>query len=460
MKTLKFVLIYGLVFFISCKQEEQKTNLIESEYHLSGGDATTQDASLNAFGNQVKGATGDEATKFEIGNSFFRSVWVIAPSSTSARDGLGPFLNANSCSSCHGNDGRGRPEFDKGLLLRLSVDGSGVHGEPKADSIYGGQLSVAAIKGVLKECEASVNYVEIPGNYADGTGFSLRKPIYTISNLNYGPLESNYKISPRVGQQVYGLGLLEVINPADILMNEDITDINQDGISGKANKVWSKISNQVELGRFGWKANQPNLFQQTSDAFNGDLGITSSLNPNENITGKTQKINYGSLITGGNPEIQDKELQAVVFYMQSLAVPARRNYKDADVIAGKKIFIDLGCHKCHTQKFQTGSSPINQLSNQTIYPYTDLLLHDMGDDLADGRSDFNANGNEWRTQALWGIGLIQTVNKHTFLLHDGRARNIEEAILWHGGESAIIIDKFKKTPKTERDKLIKFLENL
>lgn len=454
----KFILFF---LFFGCAKELSKEPIeTEDPTRLSGGLATSNDATENAFGNQVNNATNEELDKFENGNSFFRTNWVIAGASTTARDGLGPFLNANSCSACHLLDGRGKPNFDAGLLIRLSVDGTDAHGGPKPDSIYGGQLSTSAIQNVTKESDVTISYTEITGTFVDGETYSLRKPIYTISNLNYGNLEASSMFSPRVGPQVYGLGLLEIIPESAIIENADENDTNTDGISGKANYVWDKTLKSKQLGRFGWKANQPNLLQQTADAFNGDIGITSSINPDENLSGKTQKTNYANLLTGGNPEISDKTLTDVVFYQRSLAVPARRNVKDTDVIKGKKIMTELGCTKCHKERFVTGFSSIPQLSGQTIYPYTDLLLHDMGTDLADNRPDFLASGTEWRTPPLWGIGLIKTVNKHTFLMHDGRARNLTEAILWHGGEAQNAKNNFIKLSKTERQSLINFLENL
>lgn len=432
----------------------------EDKSRLSGGAATSVDATENAFGNQVEKASYEDLDKFENGNSFFRMNWVTAGASTTARDGLGPLMNANSCSACHLLDGRGKPTLDAGLLLRLSVDGTSAHGGPKPDSIYGGQLSISAIQNVLKEGDVSINYTDFSGTFPDGETYSLRKPTYTISNLNYGALELSSMFSPRVGPQVYGLGLLEIIPENAIILNADENDVNTDQISGKANYVWDKTTNSTQIGRFGWKANQPNLHQQTADAFVGDMGITSALNPEENLSGKTQKTNYGALLNGGNPEISDKTLADVVFYQRSLAVPARRNVKNESVIKGKKIMSEIGCTNCHKESFTTGFSSIPQLSNQTIYPYTDLLLHDMGNDLADNRPDFLANGNEWRTPPLWGIGLIKVVNKHTFFMHDGRARNIEEAILWHGGEAINSKNKYKNLSKAARNSLITFLENL
>lgn len=463
----KILLFVFFTFFLYCCNEKEKPvdivpePILPDATRLSGGkSATTMDATENAFGNQVANSTNEDLDKFENGNSFFRNAWVAAGATTTARDGLGPFLNANACSSCHLLDGRGTPDIGKGLLFRLSVNGTTAHGSPKPDSVYGGQLSTAAIQNVIKEGNVNIQYAEIAGTFADGETYSLRKPTYTFDNLNYGDFEASIMFSPRVGPQVYGLGLLEIIPENAIIAQADENDSNQDGISGKANYVWDKQLKANQLGRFGWKANQPNLHQQTADAFNGDMGITSSLNPDENISGSVQKANYSAFANGGNPEISDKTLADVVFYQRSLAVPARRNSKNAEVIKGKKLMNELGCTNCHKESFVTGFSSIPQLASQTIYPYTDMLLHDVGADLADNRPDFLATGNEWRTPPLWGIGLIKTVNKHTFLLHDGRARSITEAILWHDGEAKSAKIAFTKLAKTDRIALLSFLDNL
>lgn len=456
-----YIFILFASILISCRYEEVKKTLeTDDPTRMAGGLATTFDATQNAFGNQVNNPSSEELSRFVNGNSFFRTNWVETGASTTARDGLGPFLNANSCSTCHLLDGRGKPDTKEGLLFRLSVIGGDTHGAPMPDSIYGGQLSTSSIQNVTPEGDVTISYSETTNAFSDGETYSLRKPIYSFSTLNYGNLEATSLFSPRVGSQVYGLGLLEIIPESAITSNTDENDSNNDGVSGKANYVWDKTTSKTQLGRFGWKANQPNLLQQTADAFNGDIGITTSLNPNENLSGKAQKTNYGGISSGGNPEIIDKTLQDVVFYQRSLAVPARRKTNNDEVIKGKKIMTEIGCTNCHIERFVTGFSSIPQLSGQTIFPYTDLLLHDMGAELADNRPDFLANGNEWRTPPLWGIGLIKIVNKHTFLLHDGRARNITEAIIWHGGEGEKSKNNFLKLTKSDRAALVAFLDNL
>ncbi len=334
------------------------------------------------------------------------------------------------------------------------------NGGPLGDPVYGGQLQDKATEIVLNEFNVWVSYQEISGQYPDGTSYSLRQPVYAFQQLNYGPFASGLMYSPRIAPQMPGLGLLEIVPEADILSYADESDADQDGISGKANQVWDAELQQVVLGRFGWKANQPSLKQQTAGAFNGDLGITSNLFPQDHLS-LVQQQQYPNVPNGGSPEIPDDILNKVVSYTRTLAVPARRNYDDGVVLRGKYLFQEIQCSSCHRPELNTGNSgEIAALHHQKIWPYTDLLLHDLGDGLADGRPDFLASGNEWRTPPLWGIGLIPTVNGHSYLLHDGRARNIEEAILWHGGEAEKSREAYKKLNSTDRAALIKFVESL
>jgi CxxC motif-containing protein (DUF1111 family) len=266
-------------------------------------------------------------------------------------------------------------------------------------------------------------------------------------------------LSPRTAPQMIGLGLLEAVAESDVLSAADPGDEDQDGISGRPNRVFDATSGNVVLGRFGWKANQPSLDQQNSGAFLGDIGITSALFPDENCTGSQPECEAAR--NGGSPEIDDEHLGDVDYYSRLLAVPARRDITKADVRRGERLFGDIGCAKCHTTILHTEDvEGFPELSGQLIHPYTDLLLHDMGDALADGRPDFEADGNEWRTPPLWGIGLFSDVNDHTRYLHDGRARNLEEAVLWHGGEAESSSAAFKSLSGDERDALLAFLASL
>lgn len=345
------------------------------------------------------------------------------------------------------------------MLIRLSIPGMDVHGGPLGDPNYGRQFGGSGIPGIPGEGDVTINYLDVVGYFDDGEKYVLRKPEYQFDNLSYGNLSSSILFSPRVAQQMPGLGLLEAVDEETLLSLADELDDNKDGISGRPNYVWDYVNNKVSLGRFGWKANQPSLKQQTAGAFLGDIGITSSLFPEENLSGS--QTQYSSLPNGGSPEVSDDLLNNVIYYSSTLAVPGRRNFKDPAVLKGKHLFTQINCSGCHTPKLKTGYfSSIPELSNQTIRPYTDLLLHDMGPGLADGRPDYLATGSEWRTPPLWGIGMIQTINNHTFFLHDGRARNLTEAILWHGGEAEKSKNAFKALSKSDREALIKFLESL
>lgn len=430
-----------------------------------GGDTTREVVGRNAFSFSAPTLSNEERRVFEIGDSFFTQNWVTAPASTDARDGLGPMLNAQACSSCHTLDGRGVPastdDGDLGLLLRLSLpETDGVSG-PQPHPVYGDQLQDRSILGVEPEGKVVVTYEEIPGEFADGTEYSLRAPTYSIEDLAYGPLGDDILLSPRLAQQIIGVGLLEAIPEADVVAAADPDDDDGDGISGRPNTVWNPRTEQLELGRFGWKANVPTVEAQAAGAFNGDIGVTSTLLPHDSCT-ETQ-TECGAAPDGGDPEVTDSRLGSVTFYTRTLAVPAMRDADADEVTRGSALFGEFGCASCHTPTQRTGSAPevdISALADQTIHPYTDLLLHDMGDGLADGRPDFAATGSEWRTAPLWGIGLIAEVNGRRFLLHDGRARTLEEAIMWHGGEAADAAARFRSASADDRSDLVAFLEAL
>lgn len=466
MRYLLFFVLLNIVL-LSCKKDENKglASVEPDEKYAGGRNGTTFDLGQNAFGAQVLEMTSEERGNFVTGNSFFRSNWVTAPASVQSLDGLGPVFNAISCGSCHFKDGRAQPPASpedalNGLLFRLSTPGISANGGPVPEPVYGGQWQDKAILNVQSEGRVQVSYQEIAGQYPDGSAFSLRKPVYTFLDFNYGTPAPGWMFSPRIAPQMPGLGLLELVPEPDILSWEDESDQNQDGISGRANRVWDAATQQTMLGRFGWKANQPNLAQQTAGAFNGDIGITTNLFPEDHLTSAQLQV-YPNVPNGGQPEISDDILNKVINYCQTLAVPARRDHDDPEVLRGKFLFQELNCSGCHRPAFQTGTGgQIAALREQKIRPYTDLLLHDMGSALADNRPDFLATGSEWRTAPLWGIGLIHVVNGHSFLLHDGRARNVEEAILWHSGESETSSEDFKKLNKTDRDALIKFVESL
>lgn len=430
----------------------------------SGGTTTVFNVSRNAFAQPLANLPGDQDNDFFVGNALFNRNWVIAPSSTEGSDGLGPEFNARSCSACHFKDGRGRPptgpeDTDPSLLFRLSVPGTADNGGPLAEPRYGDQLSPHAILGVPAEGSVAITYTEESVALAGGEEISLRRPQYEIVDLAFGPLDDGVLVSPRVAPMLAGLGLLAALDEATVLAGADEEDTDGDGISGRPNWVWDRRAGAAALGRFGWKANQPSLEQQNAGAFLGDIGITSSLFPEQNCTSAQEACLAAP--NGGTPELDDLKLGFVTFYSFTLGIPARRNLSDEQALRGEDLFLRTGCASCHTPDLETGDFPeIPELGHQRIHPYTDLLLHDMGPDLADERPDFAANGREWRTPPLWGIGLVPTVNQHTNFLHDGRARGFAEAILWHGGEAEAARNAFKDLPPEDRAAIIRFLELL
>jgi CxxC motif-containing protein (DUF1111 family) len=433
--------------------------------HL-GGDTSRTTSSQTAFGLPAPSLTTEERRLFEVGDSLFTKNWVSAPASTTGRDGLGPMFNAHACSGCHLRDGRGLPPSGPdasreqiGLLIRLSVPGAGPQDAPLPDPVYGGQLQDLSLDGTPAEGRIEVTYTELSGTYADGTSYTLVEPTYRIVDLAYGPLAPDIMMSPRLAPQVIGMGLLESVPADDIISSADPDDDNRDGISGRVNTVHDARTGELVLGRFGWKAGQPSVEQQSLTAFNGDLGLTTNVAPHDDCTApQTQCL---AAANGGQPEVTDQQMAAISFYGRVLAVPTMRDPSADGVEAGSRAFADLGCASCHTPTMVTGSSPIPTLADQTIHPYTDLLLHDMGPGLADDRPEFDASGTEWRTPPLWGIGLIDNVSGgQRFLLHDGRARSIDEAILWHGGEASKAADAYRSAPAATRRAINEFLESL
>ncbi len=462
------MIISLLILFISiiAVYAQAQDKVVRKE--LLGGQASIFNVTPNAFGQPIPGLERHQQLLFFVGNSFFNQNWVTAPASTTARDGLGPLFNARSCASCHFKDGRGRPpEFDgeapTGLLIRLGMTDKDIYGQRLPEPNYGLQFQDASIEGILDEGDFTVRYEEITGEYPDGTPYSLQKPSYSLENLNYGEMHPEANISARVANQMIGLGLLEAIKEEDVLAQADPTDKDKDGISGRPNWVYDELNNRMSIGRFGWKAEQPTVLQQSAHAFTGDLGITTTLTRQDHCT--DVQTECANALNGNNAEgefeIIADDLLKVTLYSSTLAVPAQRNFEDETVLQGETLFKAIGCESCHTESYQTGlHMTIPALSHQNIRPFTDLLLHDMGEGLADGVTDFQATGSEWRTPPLWGIGLFETVNKHTYYLHDGRARNLEEAILWHGGEAEESKQNFMNLDKLEREILITFLESL
>lgn len=434
-----------------------------AELAASGGDATVDNVGAQAFAQPVNGLDADQQRAFVVGNNFFNDNWVTAPASTTARDGLGALFNAQSCSSCHFKDGRAEPPTvespeELGLLLRLSVPGEGDHGAPAPHPVYGGQLQDRAVNGVPVEGSIGLTTTEVRGAFDDGTPYTLQAPSYSVGDPGYGALSPDTMISPRIAPPVFGVGLLEAVPESTVRELAAAQAAAGDGISGRPNLVRSPATQSMQLGRFGWKANVATVQEQTAGAFHGDIGVTSSLHPAPDCTPAQPACLAAP--DGGAPEIGDEKLARVVFYTRTLAVPARRDVGATSTSRGEELFGAIGCSACHVSELRTGQADVAALSNQTIRPYTDLLLHDMGPGLADGRPDGEANGAEWRTAPLWGIGLTDEVNGHTRFLHDGRARDLSEAILWHGGEAQRSRDGFVALSRGDRDDLIAFLNSL
>ncbi|MCX4247556.1 di-heme oxidoreductase family protein [Paraliomyxa miuraensis] len=432
---------------------------------LPGGDTTnTLLLGSNAFALPAENITDEHASMFFSGNSFFNQPWVQAPSSTDSRDGLGPLFNARSCAACHFRDGRSSPPLSPdepfvGVLLRLSIPGTGPHGDVVPEPTYGDQVQPFAILDVPAEATPTVEYTPSSGQFPDGEPYELLSPVYALTELAHGPMDDQVMISPRVAPAVFGLGLLEAIDEAHLQQLEDPDDDDGDGVSGRINRVWDVQRQTTSVGRFGWKAEQPTVRQQSAGAFIGDIGITSTLFPAQTCT--DVQAECASAIDGGTPEIADHLLDRVEVYASLLAVPVRERAEDPTVLQGKAVFHELGCADCHVPSHHTGSdAALVEVRDQEIWPYTDLLLHDMGDALADGRPSFGADGREWRTPPLWGLRLYPVVNGHDRLLHDGRARGVTEAILWHGGEAESAKQRFMARSAAERRALVEFVESL
>ncbi|OGQ17942.1 MAG: thiol oxidoreductase [Deltaproteobacteria bacterium RBG_16_71_12] len=416
---------------------------------LAGGGTTVFDRTSNAFSFPAANLDDDELERHLLGDAVFEDTFVSPPAPVNP--GLGPLFNNNACTKCHVRDGRGLPEAGHGplgspLLVRVSLPS----GEPAApgDAVpvpgLGTQLQDHAIQGFAAEASVSIRWIEQPGQYGDGEPYALRRPAFDIVRGDGTALPGDVLTSARIPPPVFGLGLLEAVDEADVVARADPDDDDGDGISGRANRVWDVRTASPALGRFGWKANAPSLTQQAAAAYRNDMGVTSPMFPEDD----------------GTTEIDDETLGLAAFYTATLAVPARDRIDDEEVVRGGELFSTAGCAACHVEELRTGAHEIAALRDQTIHPYTDLLLHNMGFDLADGRPDFVASGTEWRTAPLWGIGLTQTVLPYSCFLHDGRARTLAEAILWHGGEAEAAKEGFRTLGARDRNALLAFLRSL
>lgn len=430
------------------------------EAHSGGAGTSFHGANRNAFSHPAQNLAPSQQMRFRVGDAIFRKLWVTAPASTTASDGLGPLFNARSCQRCHRKDGRGRPPLsdeDGGgtLLLVLTHPGGG-------DPVYGEQLQDKAIAGLPAEGTIEIAHEPLRVDLADGER-TLSRPVYSVRDPYWGPVDPGTGLSPRVAPPMMGMGLLEMIPDADILANADPEDVDGDGISGQPSWIESGPGGERVLGRFGWKAGAPTVRKQAAKALFEDIGIGNVLFPGAAGACTPLQIECGEApggdADGDGIEIPTRILDQVVFYSRNLAVPTRRNPDDSEVLAGKQLFFASGCADCHVPKFVTRRSTDRpEHSFQLIFPYTDLLLHDMGKELADSGSD--RLRREWRTPPLWGIGLTETVSDSLRLLHDGRADGPLEAILWHGGEGTRSRDRVVAMQAAERRQLLAFLRSL
>lgn len=444
----------------------------------SAGAATVRArATSGAFSQPSANISFESELDFKVGNGLFKKLWVSSPSSTLASDGLGPLYNARSCQRCHLKDGRGHPPESAAdnavsFLMRVGTPKEASSAEVQAylstrpDPNYGGQIQDFGVAGHPAEARIEVKYTEQAVELSGGKIVYLRQPSYTLADLGYGALHPRAVLSPRIAPQMIGLGLLDAIPAADILALADPDDANGDGISGRAQIVISPAYGTPMLGRFGLKAGQPSVWEQSAAAFSGDVGISTSLFPAgygdcTEAQDRCVAAPDGNTDIHGGAEISNDGLGLVAFYASNLAVPARRNVDDLQVLRGKEVFYTSGCTACHTPKFVTHRMEDRpEQSFQLIWPYTDMLLHDMGEGLADGFPEGRASGREWRTPPLWGIGLTQQVSGHSYFLHDGRARSLLEAVLWHGGEAEAQKQRVVEMPPADRAALIRFLESL
>ncbi len=415
--------LLGLTLLVWWAVAQRPATLREADVLLrSGGRGTTVEAGERAFSlsNRVMGLP--DRIRFAAGDEPFEHVFT-------AEDGLGPAHNADSCLGCHVNNGRSPspdgPVAAPGpiLLVGLGLDASGaVIPHPEV----GTQLQD---RGPDAEGMLWVEWEEVPGAYPDGTAYSLRRPVVRVD----GPDLARAATSLRVAPPVFGGGLLEAVPEHEVLAGTDPDDADDDGISGRAQRVDGR------LGRFGWKAQQPGIVEFTAHAFDADLGLDHDL---------------------ASGRFGDDFLADTAFYTATVAVPAVRGHDDPEVRIGAALFEDVGCAGCHrTEPWTTGDDPVSALAHEVIVPYTDLLLHDLGPGLADGLAQHAASGAEWRTAPLWGLGLTAVVG-HEHYLHDGRARTVEEAILWHGGEARAARDRFAALDAADRRLILGFLAAL
>jgi len=451
------------------------------ESALSGGSMTHADDSARALTVPVPTLDDKQGALFALGRRMFENRWAFFWFEN-AEFGRGPISNAQACTTCHANNGRGLVagtpplpsvaapgeardhhitvpfEPAPNLVVRLSLPGTDAHGGPRVNPEYGDQLQIFGVKGVVPpEGSFSVDWTERLVTLADGDTVRLRQPVLRVAQLAYGPLGQGAMTTLRLAPALVGLGLLEAV--PDQTLRDLAARPAVDGIRGRVNEVWDPSQQRVAIGRFGLKANHGSLREQVAIAFLNDIGLSSAVYPEQNCPASSQTCR--EQLAAGRIEITDLRLAATELYLRALAVPARRRVDDPVVRQGEALFAQARCSVCHVPELRTGDHPaFPQAARQTIRPYTDLLLHDMGEGLSDGRPDFLASGREWRTAPLWGIGLARRINGADGFLHDGRARDFTEAILWHDGEARVSREAFAGMIRSDRQALLAFLDSL
>ncbi len=431
------LVVSGLALVAGCGDDVR-------ESILPGGATTVFDRTSNAYSFPSPGLTDEQLDLHLTGDADFESAFVTAPAPVNP--GLGPLFNHTNCDGCHRRDGRGLPQLGTGstsqALVRVSL-ATGVPDVPGGAVPVPGlgtQLQDHGIFGTAPEVQIALSWQEESGSYGDGGAYQLRRPQLAIRTLDGQPLPANVQTSLRIGPPMFGRGLLEAISAATLESLADPNDRDGDGISGVINMAWDTQRRAPGIGRFGQKANTTTLHQQVAAAYANDMGVSNPVFPEDD----------------GRYDVDGTTIGSVTFYLATLGVPARGDSSPA-AERGEELFSDLGCASCHVPSLTTGNHEVAVLSQQRIWPYSDLLLHDMGEGLADGRPDFAATGRQWRTPPLWGLGLVQTVSPGAGYLHDGRARTPAEAILWHGGEGQAARDAFRQATLAEREALLAFL---
>jgi CxxC motif-containing protein (DUF1111 family) len=473
---LRYLVLAGATaVVVACMGSGPRSHLTVRERLLAvpvtdmlGGATTRPVATMDAFTFVAGNASESSKSLFSFGNQMFTTNWLPTPGPQPTTDGLGPLFNRDSCFECHLDNGRGAPPTGpehrlETSLVRVSIPGTDARGGPNPVPVYGDQIQDRAVDGVPAEARVEIRWTETSGTFDDGTPYALRAPTVTLASPGYGPFPADMMTSFRVANPVIGGGLLEAVADATLEGLADPDDADGDGISGRVNRVWDVPARAMKTGRFGWKSNAGSLAHQNAAAALGDMGISTPPMPidlclpgQDACAAAARRARPAEGV-----EMSKPFFDRLVAYTQLLAVPKQRNRTRADVRRGEKSFRDFGCAACHMPTLETPADyGIAELAGQTFHPYSDLLLHDMGDGLADGRPDWVASASEWRTPPLWGLGLTQTVNGHTYLLHDGRARNLSEAILWHGGEGESAKEKFRAASAKVRADLVAFLDSL